>query len=100
MKQKLFTKLHVLIQEISGNKILVDILNGLRQKLLLRHRQLYHKDRFKKSMQEHRQLLEALGKRDPALADTHMKRHFIKQYKALVDLHSGRKTNSDQQRAA
>lgn len=94
-------KLHVLIQEVSGNKILIDVLNGLRQKILLhRHRQLYHKDRFKKSMQEHRQLLEALRKRNPALADTCMKRHLIKQCKALVDLYSTRETNSDHQMAA
>jgi DNA-binding GntR family transcriptional regulator len=85
--------LHLRIQQLSGNKVLNDVLNSLRQKVLLhRHRQLYHKDRFERSMQEHRDLLEALQKRNPELAEQAMKRHLINQCEALVDLYASKKT--------
>jgi DNA-binding GntR family transcriptional regulator len=82
-------RLHVLIQELSGNKVLNDVLTGLRQKILLhRHRQLYYKDRFDKSMEEHRLILEALRKRDPSKADDTMRKHLSNQCEALVDLYT------------
>ena len=93
--------LHVMIQELSGNKVLNDVLNGLRQKVLLyRHRQLYHKDRFEKSMQEHRLILEALRKGDPSSAEDLMKKHLSNQCDALVDLYSHERAKADHQRAA
>jgi DNA-binding GntR family transcriptional regulator len=73
---------------LPGNKVLNDVINGLRQKILLyRHRQLYQPERFKQSIQEHRDLLEAFRKRDAALAERLMKRHLIKQCEALVSLY-------------
>jgi DNA-binding GntR family transcriptional regulator len=68
--------IHLMIQQLSGNKDLNDVLNGLRQKdFLYRHRQLYYKDRFEKSMQEHRLIFDALQKGDPSHADETMKKH-------------------------
>lgn len=79
---------HVFIQELPGNKVLNDVINGLRQKILLyRHRQLYQPERFKQSIEEHRNLLEAFRKRDAALAERLMKRHLLKQCDALVGLY-------------
>ncbi len=93
--------LHVLIQESSGNKVLNDILNGLRQKILLyRHRQLHHKDRFEKSMQEHLLIMEAMQKGDPALAEDVMRKHLSNQCEALVDLYTHEGTVDDRKRAA
>jgi DNA-binding GntR family transcriptional regulator len=58
---------HIFIQELPGNKVLHDVINGLRQKIVLyRHRQLYQPERFKQSIQEHRDVLEAFRKRDAA----------------------------------
>jgi DNA-binding GntR family transcriptional regulator len=80
---------HVTIQQLSGNKALMAVINALRGKILLyRHRQLYHKDRFDRSMQEHRDILEAFRKRNPDLAEGTMKNHLIKQCEALVDVYA------------
>jgi DNA-binding GntR family transcriptional regulator len=93
--------IHLMIQQLSGNKVLNDVLNGLRQKVLLyRHRQLYYKDRFEKSMQEHRLILEALQKEDPSRADEAMKKHLSKQCEALVDLYTREQKKAYRQRAA
>jgi DNA-binding GntR family transcriptional regulator len=82
---------HVFIQELSGNKVLNNVINGLRQKILLyRHRQLYQPERFEQSIQEHRDLLEAFRKRDAALAERLMKRHLNKQCEALVGLYASK----------
>ena len=82
---------HELIQELSGNKVINDVINGLRQKILLyRHRQLYQPERFDQSIQEHRDLLEAFRKRDAAFAERLMKRHLIKQCEVLVGLYTSK----------
>jgi DNA-binding GntR family transcriptional regulator len=92
--------IHFIVQELSGNKVLNDVLNGLRQKVLLyRHRQLYHKDRFEQSMQEHRLILEALRKGDPSQAEGAMKKHLNNQCEALVDLYTREQGKTHQQRA-
>lgn len=76
---------HVLVQEMAGNKILDEVINGLRQKILLyRHRQLYQTDRFAASIQEHRDLLEAFRRRDAEAAESLMKRHLMNQCEAIV----------------
>jgi DNA-binding GntR family transcriptional regulator len=93
--------LHVLIQDLTGNKILKDVINGLRRKILLyRHRQLYHLDRFDQSVQEHRYILEAFRKRDAFLAETCMKRHLANQCKALLELYPGAKNEGNEGGAA
>lgn len=79
-------ELHVLVQELSGNQALQDVIFGLRQKILLyRHRQLYQKNRFEQSMKEHREILEAFRERDPENAERAMKVHLKNQCDALVD---------------
>ncbi|MGM0664385.1 MAG: GntR family transcriptional regulator [Thermodesulfobacteriota bacterium] len=84
-------ELHVLLQELSGNKSLQDVINGLRQKILLyRHRQLYHKNRFEQSMTEHRKILDAFRLRDPERAENAMKKHLKNQCEALVDYYAGK----------
>jgi DNA-binding GntR family transcriptional regulator len=81
--------LHMYIQQLSGNKALIEVINALRGKIALyRHRQLYHKDRFDCSMQEHRDILAAFRQRNPDLAEGTMKTHLIKQCEALVDVYT------------
>jgi DNA-binding GntR family transcriptional regulator len=86
--------LHLLIQELSGNKALQDVLKGLRQKILLyRHRQLYQKNRFDQSIREHREILAAFEKRDARLAEISLKHHLEKQCEALVDYYAAEGTD-------
>lgn len=88
---------HGLIQEMTGNKALNEVINGLRQKILLyRYRQLYQPERFDKSIQEHRAILEALRRRDPAAAETAMKTHLANQCAALVGLYQDKGGEPDQ----
>lgn len=84
---------HVFIQKLAGNKVLNDVINGLRQKIsLYRQRQLYQPERFRQSIQEHRDLLDAFRKKDPGSAEYLMKRHLLMQCKALVGLYSSKVT--------
>lgn len=76
---------HEFIQELSKNKVLNEVTNGLRQKILLyRQRQLYQPNRFEDSMQEHREIMAAFRKKDPELAEKVMKNHLLQQGQALV----------------
>jgi DNA-binding GntR family transcriptional regulator len=87
---------HVLVQDMAGNKVLDEVINGLRQRILLyRYRQLYQPDRFSASIQEHRDLLEAFRSRDAATAEGVMKRHLVNQCEALVGWSEKRGDNSD-----
>jgi DNA-binding GntR family transcriptional regulator len=82
---------HIFIQELPGNKVFHDVINGLRQKIVLyRHKQLYQPERFKQSIQEHRDLLEAFRKWDAALAERLMKGHLLKQCEALAGLYASK----------
>ena len=82
---------HVFIQELAGNRVLNDVINGLRQKILLyRQKQLYQPERFDQSIQEHRDLLQAFRKKDPGLAELLMKQHLLMQCKALVGLYASK----------
>lgn len=77
--------LHEFIQELTKNKVLHEVVNGLRHKILLyRQRQLYQPHRFEASIQEHRDILEAFRKGDPHLAEKAMKTHLLRQGQALV----------------
>ncbi len=76
---------HEFIQKLSKNKVLNEVVNGLRQKILLyRQRQLYQPNRFEASIQEHREILAAFRKKDPELAEKAMKKHLLRQGQALV----------------
>ncbi len=86
---------HSFIQEIAGNKTLNEVINGVRQKILLfRHKQLYEPKRFDHSIQEHRDLLETFRKKDAKKAEKLMKRHLAEQGKALVSFQGKEELNS------
>lgn len=92
--------LHVFVQELAGNRVLNDVINGLRQKILLyRQRQLYQPERFDQSIQEHRNLLEAFRRRDPDSAESLMKYHLFMQCKALVGLYASKEAENGGQAA-
>jgi DNA-binding GntR family transcriptional regulator len=79
---------HALVQELAGNRVLDDIVRRLREKVALyRHQQIYENRRLDESMGEHRDILEALRRRDPHAAETHMKRHLDRQCKALITIY-------------
>ncbi len=79
---------HSLVQELAGNRVLDDIVRRLREKVALyRHQQIYEPGRFDESMREHREILEALCRRDPDAAETCMKGHLDRQCRALVHLY-------------
>jgi len=85
---------HEFIQELSKNKVLNEVANILRQKILLyRQRQLYQPNRFKDSMQEHREILAAFRKKDPELAEKVMKNHLLRQGQALVKAYKSEGAN-------
>ncbi|MBI5439741.1 MAG: GntR family transcriptional regulator [Deltaproteobacteria bacterium] len=76
---------HELVQELTGNRILNGILNGLREKILLyRYRQIFEAKRFDESIHEHRDILSAFRNRDPEAAEALMKSHLVRQGRALV----------------
>jgi DNA-binding GntR family transcriptional regulator len=82
-------KYHTLVQELAGSKILTEVINGLRQKILLyRYRQIYEPNRLETSMQEHRELHEAFRKKNSAAAERLMKEHLIRQCEALESVYS------------
>jgi DNA-binding GntR family transcriptional regulator len=78
---------HSFVQELAGNRTLNQIINGLRQKILLyRYQSLNLPERFAQSIQEHRDLLQAFRKKNPKKAETLMRRHLKKQCDALERL--------------
>lgn len=78
---------HALVQELAGNNTLNQIVNGLRQKILLyRFQSLNLPGRFAQSIREHRDLLAAFRKRNPQQAEMLMKSHLKKQCEALEKL--------------
>jgi DNA-binding GntR family transcriptional regulator len=78
---------HSFVQELAGNRTLNQIINGLRQKILLyRYQSLNLPERFEQSIQEHRDLIEAFRKKDSKKAETLMRRHLKKQCDALEKL--------------
>jgi len=84
-------KFHTMLQEMAGNKVLNDVVNGLRQKIVLyRYRQLYQADRFEASIREHRAIMDALRRRDPAASESLMREHLMNQCEALKNLYEGK----------
>lgn len=78
---------HSLVQKLAGNRILNQIVNGLRQKILLyRFKSLNLPERFELSIKEHRNLLEAFRQRGPERAEILMRTHLKKQCDALEKL--------------
>lgn len=88
---------HALLQEFTGNRILDDVVSGLRQRTLLyRYQQLYEPERFEQSILEHRELLEAFRRKDPEAAKKCMKQHLMNQCNALLKLHAYQHREDDQ----
>jgi len=78
---------HLFLQELAGNRTLNQILNGLRQKILLyRFQSLNLPERFEQSIVEHRDLLEAFRRRDPEKAEELMRYHLKMQCRAMEKL--------------
>jgi len=78
---------HAFVQELAGNKTLNQIVNGLRQKILLyRFQSLNLPGRFEQSIKEHRSLLAAFRNRDSGKAESLMKSHLKKQCDAMEKL--------------
>jgi DNA-binding GntR family transcriptional regulator len=78
---------HSYLQEIAGNRTLNQIVTGLRKKILLyRFQSLNMPERFKSSIQEHRQLIEAFRAHNHQQAETLMREHLKNQSDALVYL--------------
>lgn len=78
---------HAFVQELAGNKTLNQIVNGLRQKILLyRFQSLSLPGRFEQSIAEHRSLLEAFRERNPKKAEKLMTSHLKKQCDAMGKL--------------
>lgn len=82
-------RFHSLVQELAGNRVLSEVINGLRQKILLyRYRQIYQPDRLQESMQEHRGLQQAFRDRDPDAAERLMREHLTRQFEALKSVYA------------
>ncbi len=87
---------HSLVQELAGNKVLSEVIDALRQKILLyRYRQIYQPNRLKESMQEHRLLQRAFRERNPEAAERFMQEHLTRQFNALKSVYSERKEVSE-----
>jgi DNA-binding GntR family transcriptional regulator len=79
---------HALVQELAGNRVLDEVVANLREKVALyRHKQIYEDRRFDESICEHREILDALHRRDSNAAEKRMKRHLDRQCRALINLY-------------
>jgi len=75
---------HTFLQEIAGNRTLNNIVNGLRQKILLhRFQSLNLPERFEESINEHRKILETFRKKDSKKAEALMMSHLKKACNAI-----------------
>ncbi len=78
---------HKFIQQLAGNRTLNQIVNGLREKILLyRFQSLNLPGRFDDSIKEHRELLEAFRQKAAQRAERIMKKHLKNQSLALEKL--------------
>lgn len=78
---------HSFLQELAGNRTCNQIINGLRQKILLyRFKSLNLPGRFEKSIEEHRGLMEAFKERDSERAELLIKIHLKNQSNAVEEL--------------
>lgn len=76
-------KFHELIQEIAGNKWMNGVINDLRKVLKLQRRDsLSRGGRLLSSLLEHREILQAILKRDPTAAELAMRNHLARGLEA------------------
>ncbi len=79
---------HTFVQKLSRNRTLDEVLTGLRHRVFLyRYQQLYRPRRFQESIREHRLLMDAFRRGDPADAERRMREHLLNQCEALVSLY-------------
>jgi DNA-binding GntR family transcriptional regulator len=77
-------KFHDLIQEIAGNKWMNGVIADLRKVLKLQRRDsLSRGGRLLSSLIEHREILQAILKRDPLAAETAMRKHLARGLEAV-----------------
>jgi len=88
---------HTKVQALADNRWLDRATNDLRSFLrLLRGRQLNWPGRVEESIEEHRRLMEAIDRRDAALAGRLMHDHLLAQLSALNALRSHEKSHRGQ----
>jgi DNA-binding GntR family transcriptional regulator len=76
-------KFHELIQEIAGNKWMNGVIDDLRKVLKLQRRDsLSRSGRLLSSLVEHREILQAILKRDPLAAEQAMRKHLARGLEA------------------
>ena len=76
-------KFHELIQEIAGNKWMNGVIEDLRKVLKLQRRDsLTRNGRLLNSLVEHREILQAILKRDPQAAELAMRKHLTRGLEA------------------
>ena len=76
-------KFHELIQEIDGNKWMNGVIEDLRKVLKLQRRDsLTRSGRLLSSLVEHREILQAILKRDPLAAELAMRKHLTRGLEA------------------
>jgi len=79
---------HRFIQTLAGNDVLSELIDSLRDKIMLyRAQQLHHEGRFKESIEEHRIIMQAFKAQNVQKAKNAMKKHLKKQHDALINLY-------------
>lgn len=82
-------RFHTALQEIAGNRYLAQLIDDARKVIKLTRRDsLRLEGRLKQSLQEHREILEALRAKDAALARQYMHDHLLSGRAALARLAS------------
>ncbi len=77
-------KFHELIQEIAGNRWMNDVITDLRKVLKLHRKDsLTSTGRLQSSLLEHREILQAILKRDESAAEAAMQKHFARSLEAI-----------------
>ena len=77
-------RFHLLVQEIAGNRWLTQIIQDSRKVLkLTRFHSLFAEGRLEESLDEHRQLVDAILARDPERAQRAMEHHLLQGRRAI-----------------
>lgn len=76
---------HLTLQQIAGSRWLLQVIQDLRKVMKLnRHDSLRIEGRLQQSLEEHREIMEAIRGRDPARAEEAMRTHLRSSRKALA----------------
>lgn len=80
-------RFHTALQDIAGNRYLAQLIDDARKVIKLTRRDSLRLDgRLRQSLSEHRDILDALRKKDPALAGRRMHDHLLSGRAALAKL--------------